>query len=438
MIGMDRKCLFTDAALDELTKPEHTIPECIGGRIQSRSTTCSDFNNRCSSYPQSELAESYRPLLQALSPLLPSQFRPADLSLRDPERPKARIVMRDARIVQKNTTFEEDLTTGEFSFTGSNRTKIEEFAQRRGLKIKRIQDESLPDNLELDHNYFLSTDLAFLLAGITTFDHLLSTRDDNFSRFPELKPLMHAIRESIMKQRLQVAVVRAFMGIQYPLESEVGEIRKQLHRVESPFEHFALVSGTKSGFIDMIFVAFGFEAFGFQLATQYRGPDFAFGVVNPILQNEHPSGLLEFQPRIRLCTPLLSVAWSKDRPSNSWMNRLIEKRVTAIGQAELLVEKRCDNFVLGDLNSRRRSGVSDKLACIERVKSLYGSFVCGSVETELGELAEEVFHSFAADTLLVNYRRLLESFSGRHDVPARYHSIEKEIVHRSDRIGERS
>ncbi len=71
------KCLFTDAELDANTKNEHTIQRAIGGRVQSKEVTSSEFNNLCGGKVDPYFSGVYAETMRALGPCLNSETRSA-------------------------------------------------------------------------------------------------------------------------------------------------------------------------------------------------------------------------------------------------------------------------------------------------------------------------------------------------------------------------
>ena len=69
-------CLLTNEPLDESTKPEHVIPESLGGRFASREVTSSRINELAGGRLIAQARDSYAELLHILAPMLPSAAKP--------------------------------------------------------------------------------------------------------------------------------------------------------------------------------------------------------------------------------------------------------------------------------------------------------------------------------------------------------------------------
>ena len=65
-------CLFTGQPLSATTKKEHTIPDALGGRIQSAIVSCDAFNEAAGNNVDLVLARTYCHLFNLLGPNPPS------------------------------------------------------------------------------------------------------------------------------------------------------------------------------------------------------------------------------------------------------------------------------------------------------------------------------------------------------------------------------
>ncbi len=69
-------CLFTGERLTTCTKEEHTIPQCVGGRIKSRYVSCTRFNEAAGRTVDPAISSFYITIFNKLAPLSPGAHGP--------------------------------------------------------------------------------------------------------------------------------------------------------------------------------------------------------------------------------------------------------------------------------------------------------------------------------------------------------------------------
>jgi hypothetical protein len=141
------------------------------------------------------------------------------------------------------------------------------------------------------------------------------------------------------------------LGLQYEKVALYDHLRCQIPVPRTPFEHVLFVSAdVASRTLDMVWLVFGFDPFGFRLCRWNHGA-FAYAVVNPILKGMPYSG----PHRLNLiddllCTPTNRCSLPQSMVDESAMQCVLElisrERRDAYGRAVMLLEMTCDENLI--------------------------------------------------------------------------------------------
>jgi hypothetical protein len=370
---MSDTCLFTGETLSPTTREEHTIPESLGGRVKSRCVTCDDFNNKCGSYLDHVLKLIYEPLLQRIAPLLPAASRPGRMPVDVPGEPKG-LALVDGRVTRPGVAIlEKDEKGHPKAAVGDDEKSLRRLARSSG---KRPEDMKLSSVRATDATTYFSkvpivcreAEVTVLKSGLLTFDHLLKGSPHRFTRDAALAPVRDFIRDAVSARRVDADTLHAIsLGLQYEKVGLYRRLRNQLAFPQTPFEHLLLVATNQPGqCLELVWVVFGFDPFGFRLAVPWRGEQFAFGVVNSIVKG---GGVSCPQPLALgddlLCAPTGRCSIPHRVSSEAQMRGVLElisqERRDAYGKAVELVETTCDaNLIECLVEEAGLSGPADR------------------------------------------------------------------------------
>ena len=275
----------------------------MGGRIVSRAVSSNDFNNKCGSYCDDQLRKVYAILLSRLAPLLPSASQPGLLPAIASDAPLG-LAIGPGGILERSKIFvlEKDSETGKpKTVLGPDEASLRRFAMRAKMPVtaKFATAPLTQKDIVTTHLPFFSPEieLAALKSVMLSFDCLLQDLPERFTRADCLRSTREAVRQSIESQRVQGEILDAnSFGIQLEKLPLYAALREMMNVEETPFEHYMLAAGNLAQrCIDAVWVVFGFEPFGFRLCDRYDGPDFCYGLVNPILKGQTASGAIELR-----------------------------------------------------------------------------------------------------------------------------------------------
>ena len=382
-------CLFTDELLDSDTRIEHTIPSSLGGRLKSREVSSNTFNERCGSYVDDFLRRVYSVLLNRLGPILPSENRPANLPVSIPGE-EGNFVLEPGAVLTRSGIHVLD----KFSDTGKPKAFVGPDIDKLEKKAKQICGDSYKISFVPASDAVVSSarvpaigaeiELAALKCSLLTFDHLLRERTNPFTRSECLQTTRHFIREAITRRVIDGnSFIRISLGLQYEKLPDYAVLRHYMHSDEvTPFEHVMFAAGNIANrCIDIVWLVFGFDLFGFRISNDYHGPAFCYGFVNPIHKGYSCSPLRELATSDSLlCRPTDRRAFSEKAQIEGWAERVLDdiapKRLHALCKAVMLIETTCDDFLISML--KEEDSLSENRPCLmrvlllDRLRKLYG------------------------------------------------------------------
>jgi hypothetical protein len=160
------------------------------------------------------------------------------------------------------------------------------------------------------------------------------------------------------------------------------KLRSSIHIKETQFEHVLFAAGSASyRTVDLVWLVFGFDPFGFRVCNDWDGGDFALGVVNGVLaytpaSKAVPLGLLDSL----LCRPtnLRACPGTAQRPPSEITAIGLEK---AYGNAEYLRQMTADGAVIRSFEEDARID--------HAIKRTIGSLVEGKLLRLYGHIPEQ-------------------------------------------------
>jgi hypothetical protein len=131
-------------------------------------------------------------------------------------------------------------------------------------------------------------EFAVLKATLLTFDHLLRSHTDRFTRSPTLQTVRGFVRRCVMDgdkpDALQLG--QLVLGLQYDVDylELYQKLRDDLRFPASPFEHVLLASANApTQTLDVVFWAFRADPYAFRVCNDWQSDSFTFCVVNGVL-----------------------------------------------------------------------------------------------------------------------------------------------------------
>lgn len=384
---MCHKCLFTGETLTKETRVEHTIPESLGGRLKSRIVSCDDFNNHCGSHLDETVKLIYEPILNYLAPLLPHAAKPGKMHI-DVDGEPSGLILEDGRIDRINVLVEKDESGLPKSATASDEKVIRRIAQQMG---KDPDDITVSWKPATDASTFYKrapvicreVELAVLKSILLTFDHLLCDSPHRFSRHDSLEAIRTLIRNAVLSRTVDARLLGSVsLGLQYEKLGLYHDIRSKVSVPKTPFEHVLIANANgPCHCLDVVWLVFGFDPFGFRLTTDWRGELFTYVVVNPIVKGCGLSGPHELHIGDELIcarTNRCSIPWNiaDEKEMEPIMEFISQERGRAFCEAIELVQMTCDEHVIecfveaGDLSQGEDRSVIKQVT--DRLIRLYG------------------------------------------------------------------
>ncbi len=350
-------CLFTGEPLTATTREEHTIPECVGGRIKSRIVTSDRFNNLCGSCADHIFKLPYEPLLNHLSPLLPRTCQSGQMSIDVPGEQQG-LVLEAGRIGRAGVVIVERDDRGRpKAAVGEDLNALRQLARsmKKNPDEMRLSEVKATEAVTYHKKVPVITwELEFvaLKSILLTFDHLLRGSPDRFTRHVDLGPIREFIRATVEERRPPSrALAECSFGLQYGKRELYARLREQIDLPKSEFEHVLFVSTeARTRTLELVWLVFGFDPFGFQICPWTHG-SFTYGIVNPILRDLGPSGLHRIvNPGEPLCEPsnFCAMPWDKPQPVDHCLvlEQISQERHDSFGRAVKLVEMTADDNLI--------------------------------------------------------------------------------------------
>jgi len=351
-------CLFTGAPLSAVTREEHTIPRVLGGRIRSRVVSSDQFNNDCGSFLDAHLALPYSRILNRLEPLMAGEHSQAALRVTVPGEPDGIVLEAGGIPTRRGKTIvsRDPVTDRPTAAVSANEAGLRQLASQLGreesLRLSTVPVTQSNTFLHRAPVILAELEIAALKCGLLTFDHFLQATGDAFTRSDSLLDVRRFIAEAVSSRTINGELChRHSLGLQYERLEMYRRLRLQLGIAESPFEHVLLVaSHTPSRCLDLVWIVFGFDPFGFRLSYNWRGPDVHLAIVNSVLSGGTASMPTAFVPEdAPLCGPTLRRAFPSELPVGEEVDRILRevalRRDEAFQRAVLLLEQRADTLI---------------------------------------------------------------------------------------------
>jgi hypothetical protein len=445
-------CLFTGVSLDSKTRVEHTIPESLGGRIETRRVTSSDFNERWGSLLVAALKAPYASIMNRLGPLLPEAHKTRMVRI-DVEGEIPGLILDEDGVVTRDgleIIARDPKTKRPRVIIGSDEKAIRKILRQAGASDDQITLSYVPAN---SANYHTSTvpiiwgdiELGALTATLLSFDELLRDRGNRFTRSDEFAPVRDFIRTVVQNGRFTDGndLHRFSLGLQYEKLPGLIKLRDKSTHPKTPFEHVLFASGDAAArTVDLVWLVLGFDPFGFRI-DNWRGSYFTYMIVNGILKDTSVSGLIELPATGVICRPTDRRAFPDRLPAPAKqaaiMDEISQRRRAAWEEAVYLVETTADEFIIGNIKlagdlkggtSTLRSLVSHRLRRMYGRKfydSAFETNVDGLVGTRRPELPSEIAaQTYVADSdgggvdwqrWLTFYRTCLDDLVAKHGKP---------------------
>lgn len=445
-------CLFTDEELPPTTREEHTIPRALGGRIRSRVTSSSAFNEKCGQVVDAHLKAAYSATLNKLSVLMSSEHSAGKLAVDIPGEQKGIVLQPGGAAIRSNVVVEHDAITGlPISAMASDPKPLRKLARQLGKESSaKYSAANTTDATTFFYNapvILPELEVAACKCALLSFDHCLRNSSNRFTRVDELRGLRESIRSQIMTGKVDgPSLNRYSLGLQYENLEWYRQIRDQVEVPRSEFEHVLIAaSHAPSKCLDMVWLVLGFDPFGFRLSNNWTGPDISFAVVSGVLRNEISHEPVTFVPFDRpLCMPTYRRSFPSCLPSKDQQKDILDEiafhRNEAYGRAVLLVELQADEFVKECMMESATLATGDDRTMLTLVKNrlmrMYGRMqkdggfvadVDAIVSDQVKLLSTEVrsqgveFIELASPVnwseWIELYRRCLSKLKGTHGLP---------------------
>lgn len=213
-------------------------------------------------------------------------------------------------------TFVEKDETGKVKAVyGQDVESVERLSEQIGLPLKTIracepEREDVTFAAVPSVNPFL--EVCMLKSILLTFDHLLTSDPERFTRSHNLQGCRDLVRDYVLdiasEELGRMDLADYSLGLQYEPEYR-GRYEQILAKAElesRPFAHQLIVSSNPdTSTLDAVFVAFGEDPHAFRLSKSWHGPPQTFVMTNGILKNEAASEVVE-----------LREAWTLGKPNN--------------------------------------------------------------------------------------------------------------------------
>lgn len=361
------RCLFTDELLSPATKVEHTIPESLGGRIESKTVSSTTFNEEASKTVDPVLAQAYAPLFNRIGPLTPGRTRPGSVTVQVPGAEDGKYVfesggqlkLRNIRVLKRDEKGRPKVVEA------ADEEALRNLAKQMGVDpAKLVFTEALTTN---QHMAFADSipvakeiELGALKSVLLTFDHLLSGDERNFTRHPLLAPVREMVRRAVIEKQPPSfdEMNRVVLGLQYDRVADIRRLREASKFPHTPFEHVLVASG-KAGTrtLDAAWLLFDSDPLGFRLSNNWTGGEFTCVVVSGVVRDSETygpywyggAGLLLPYTDLRSHPTLVGTRESVQATMQKSVERVAAERHAAHQHAVDYVERNCDDFVRENL-----------------------------------------------------------------------------------------
>lgn len=352
-------CLFTDEPLNADTKVEHTILQCLGGRVTSKRVTSSSFNERCSSTIDTAVKRAYWPIMSQLAPALCGRIRSEGIGVETPNHVGNYRINKMGEFEHVGVDVIRDEQGRPVSIVGSDIEEVRRLGEKLGLTNIRMEDPKNADvTLAKIPSVNPALEVGILKCILLTFDERLCPAADRFTRSEKLAACRDIVRQFV-QDRLETAesteLRRVSLGLQYEAEyrGRYEKIMREADLPVKPFSHQLIVSSDSDRrTLDAVFIAFGEDPHAFRLCREWDGPCWTLAMTNGILANETASPIVRLSKSWTLgkCNNRQSFVRftpSREKPNMEKINEEIsEHRFAIIARAMIYRQQNCDQNVI--------------------------------------------------------------------------------------------
>lgn len=351
-------CLFTGVALSPTTKEEHTILRSLGGRIRSRIVSSDQFNNDCGSFLDSYLKAPYSLILNKLAPLMSTEHAQGLLGVNAPGEPDGIVLQPGGAATRKGLSVTSRDPTSQLPKTAmsADESALRKLAKQIG-KEDEMQLSTTPATEAL--TFYRSApvilaelEIAALKCALLSFDHALAGEDNRFTRSDLLEEVRTFVADAVRTRSIDGERCNQYsLGMQYDRLEMYQQLRSQVDFPKSDFEHVLFVASNQAcRCLDLVWIVFGFDPFGFRLSRRWNGPQIEFALVNGVLRGSTASNVHGIRcGDDLLCAPTSLRAFADTQPEpeerDAIINQVAKRRNEAYGKAVLLVEKQADDLL---------------------------------------------------------------------------------------------
>jgi len=402
-------CLFSGRATGEGTTEEHTLLRAIGGRFRSQTAASSSFNNATSNILDAPLAAPYALIMNALAPLLSSEHQPGGLDLIG--EPGRRLVLDPGAVARQRGVHVEarDPKTGRpIAMSAEDPLALAAMARRVGIPDERLEKTMIPpvaSQYAERRQSILSpwAETAVLKCALLTFDHLLGSRPDAFTRSFGLKGVRDEILVIVNGAHPQPLISATSWGIDNSRRAALLELADQYRpRPRSMFENVLLVSAQHGGNVDLHCLLAGVDVYRFRVCNRWDGAPFNILCGAGMLVGEVPYGPIYVADAMPLGAPtdLRSVfpEGTSQEVVEDISRRINAERQRAFVEAVLLVETMADEFVVKNICDLEAVGASTlEQALRQRLEHLYADSVFALRQPQITAIVNEAISSLSHD-----------------------------------------
>ncbi len=296
---MRNRCLFTGEKLNKETKVEHAIPESIGGRIKTRTSTSSRFNERCGDMDSSP-SSAFAPMIVALWPLLPSSVTRSKRTLTDVDTGLPFRIGKDGIPVLKGIHHDLERKPGMIAIRGASKEALYARAEQMGHARDAVHYENeygtraqilrFPQPMHAISPVFLGSSLKTLLCVLDA----VPEGGRELVGSEALRQARNAVLETVIdreESRRRYAPNLESTLIGFLPEPKFAMVAMGLREKfisdldKKPFEHLVLCwSDSVRRTLFGALAYFGHEVWAFRLSTDWKGPNIGIVVANGILR----------------------------------------------------------------------------------------------------------------------------------------------------------
>lgn len=383
----DTTCLFSGLSTGGDTTEEHTLLRALGGRFRSRTAAASSFNNGTSNILDAPLAAPYALIMNALAPLLSSEHQPGSLDIVG--QPGDRLVLDPGSVARLRGVRIEarDPTTGRpTAMSSEDPVALAAIARQIGIPEARLEKTTIPpvasQHVERRQSILCPwAETAMLKCALLTFDHLLGSDPDAFTRSSGLKGVRDAILAIVKGADPHGLISMTSWGIDNSRRTALLAFADR-HRPppKSMFENVLLVSAQDGGNVDLHCLLAGVDVYRFRVCDRWDGATFNILCGAGMLVGDSPYGPINVAEPMQLDarTDLRSVfARGTSQEAVEDIGRRINiERQRAYVEAVLLVETTADNFVVENVRALEATGARTlEQAIRQRIDHLYADSV---------------------------------------------------------------